>query len=127
MKKNLVRSFIEGIYDNHTGERYSTILSYFYPEVITNLLLYSLPIFVDAYFIGSLSTTAYATSGATNTLLHYFVKFAEAFSVVTVILTGQLNGSNDRHGAGRVLTTAFWVSCFVGITVGVLIKIASAG
>ena len=125
MKKNLIRSFIDGINDKNTGERYSTILRYFCPELITNLLLYSLPIFVDAYFIGSLSTTAYATVGVTNTLLHWFVKFAEAFSVATVILTGQLNGSNDRHGAGKVLTTAFWVSCFVGMSVGCLLYIGA--
>lgn len=125
MKRNLIQSFIAGINDIHTGERYSTILKYFYPELITNLLLYSLPIFVDAYFIGSLSTTAYATVGATNTLLHWFVKFAEAFSVATVILTGQLNGSNDRSGAGKVLTTAFWTSCFVGMLIGALLYIGA--
>ena len=125
MKKNLLRSFIDGVNDTQTGERYSTILSYFYPEFITNFLLYSLPIFVDAYFIGCISTTAYATVGVTGTLIHYFVKFAEAFSVATVILTGQLNGSDDRHGAGKVLTTAFWVSCSVGMSVGFLLYVGA--
>ena len=125
MKKNLIRSFIDGINDKNTGERYSTIFTYFYPELITNFLLYSLPLFVDAYFIGALSTTAYATVGVTNTLMHVFVKFAEAFSVATVILTGQLNGSDDRHGAGKALTTAFWVSCFVGMSVGFLLYTAA--
>ncbi|HML19024.1 MAG TPA: MATE family efflux transporter [Candidatus Dependentiae bacterium] len=121
MKKNLIRSFIDGINDIQTGERYSTILRYFGPEFITNLLLYSLPFFIDAYFIGRLSTAAYATVGVTNTLLHWFVKFAEAFSVATVILTGQLNGSDDREGAGKVLATSFWISCFVGIAISTLL------
>jgi putative MATE family efflux protein len=118
MKKNLMRSFIDGINDTQTGERYSTIINYFWPEFITNLLLYSLPFFIDAYFIGKLSTAAYATVGVTNTLLHWFIKFAEAFSVATVILTGQLNGSDDRDGAGNVLAISFWISCFMGIVVG---------
>ena len=125
MKRNLIQSFIDGVKDKNTGERYSTILSYFYPEFITNFLIYSLPIFVDAYFIGSISTTAYAAAGVTTTLIHYFVKFAEAFSVATVILTGQLNGSDDRHGAGKVLTTAFWVSCCVGMIVGFFLYVGA--
>lgn len=125
MKKNLVRSFIDGINDVEHGERYSKLFSYFYPEFITNLLINSLPLLVDAYFIGLISTTAYATVGVTASLIHLLLKSAEAFSVGTVILTGQLNGAHDRHGAGKALTTAFWVSCVVGLAVGFLLYIGA--
>lgn len=119
MKKNLVTSFIDGINDTVTGERYRTILNYFYPELITSFLLF-LPIWLDAYFIGYLhSTTAYATVCVTNTFLHWIIKAAEAFAVGTMILSGQLNGSGDKHGAGRTLASAFWVSCTVGMMLGV--------
>lgn len=121
MKKNLVRSFLDGINDVEHGERYSKLFSYFYPEFITNLLINSLPLLVDAYFIGLISTTAYATVGVTASLIHLLLKSAESFSVGTVILTGQLNGAQDKPGAGKALTTSFWVSCVVGLMVGILL------
>jgi putative MATE family efflux protein len=125
MKKNLFRSFLDGINDVQTGERYSKLFSYFYPEFITNLLINSLPLLIDAYFIGYISTTAYATLGVTATLINLLLKSAEAFSVGTVILTGQLNGAHDRPGAGKALTTGFWVSCIVGLAVGFLLYIGA--
>ena len=39
MKKNLIRSFFDGVQDTEYGERYSKLFSYFYPEFITNLLI----------------------------------------------------------------------------------------
>ena len=71
MKKNLVASYFAGLTDARNGESYTSILSYFFPEFITNLLLYSMPFWIDAVFIGSLSSVdAYATLGVTNTFIH---------------------------------------------------------
>lgn len=125
MKKNLVTSFIDGINDSQTGERYITLFKYFYPELITNFLLF-LPIWLDAYFIGYLqSTTAYATVCVTNAFLHWVIKAAEAFLVGTIILTGQLNGAGDKHGAGRSLASAFWISSLVGMFLGLLLYLGA--
>lgn len=116
MKKNLLQSYVSGITDTKHGESHGRIMRYFIPEFISALLLYSLPIWVDAYFIGQLaSTSAYATLGATNNLIHFMIKFAEAFSVATIILSGQFNGKGDYITAGQVLRDAFWVTIVMGL------------
>lgn len=126
MKKNLVQSFVDGVNDEQNGERYSTILRYFYPEFLTNLLLYSLPILIDAVFIAYLRTTSgYAVVGQTNTFLHWIIKAAEAFAVSTAIISGQMNGSGNKHGAGKALTSAFWTSCFIGLIIGLVLYAAA--
>lgn len=122
MKKNLVQSYIAGLVDSSHGERYGRIMRYFLPEFITSLLLYSMPIILDAYFIGGLKSTAlYSTLGATNTLVHWIVKVSEGLSVGTVLLVGQYNGKGDCVGVGNVIRDAFWSTLIIGSTIaGVL-------
>jgi len=122
MKKGFVNSFIAGLYDVRYGEHYQKIIQYFVPELVSAFLLYSLPFWVDAYFISCLhSTSSYATAGVTNTLLHLITKAAEAFSVGTLILTGQHNGAHDFRQAGRTLTNSFWISFIIGVFLSVFI------
>lgn len=114
-KKNLFKSYVSGIIDSQHGETHGRIMRYFIPEFISAFLLYTLPIFLDSYFVGQLaSTSAYATLGATNNLIHIMVKCAEAFSVATIILSGQFNGKGEYTTAGQVLRDAFWVTVFMG-------------
>ena len=116
MKRGLIESFMAGIFDVRYGERYSTIIYYFIPEYITALLLFSLPVWVDNYFVSCLrSTSIYATLGVTTTLIHLLIKSIEGLSVGTLILTGQFNGADDYPKAGKVLKNAFWISNIVGI------------
>jgi len=118
VKKGLFTSYVAGITDKVHGERYSTIFSYFLPEYISALLLYSLPFFLDAAFISHLrSTSTYATLGATNNLIHFIIKLAEGFSVGTVILCGQFNGKDEYKKVGSVLRDAFWVTFIVGLSI----------
>ena len=122
MKKGLLASYVAGITDLAHGESYSAILRYFYPELITALLLYSMPFWLDAYFISHLqSTQAYATLGITNNLLHLVVKVAEAFAVSTIVLSGRFNGLGDYKHAGRTLRDAFWVTCIIGAVIASLL------
>ena len=60
------------IKDHSYGESYLSILKYFYPECITALILYSLPYFVDSYFIGSL-------------------KFKNTFTIVIILSNPSVN------------------------------------
>ena len=97
------------------GEKVPRILRYFYPECITALLLYSLPLLLDAYFIGALkSTPSYAVLGASNNLLHLLTKIAEALSIGTLVLTGQYNGQAKFKRAGTVLEDSFWLTVIMG-------------
>lgn len=115
-KKNIIQSYIAGLSDTVHGEGYERIIRFFIPEFITSLLLYSMPIILDAYFIGSLkSTTLYSTLGATNNLMNLLIKTAEALSVGTLVLVGSCNGKNDHVGAAAVLRDAFWTTLAIGI------------
>jgi len=115
MKKSLFASYIDGILERNHGERYRTLLGYFFPEFITALFLYSLIYFLDAWFIAHLkSTSTYATLGTTNTMIHFLTKMAEGFSVATIVLSGNHNGRGNFKRAGKALSDAFWVTCIAG-------------
>jgi putative MATE family efflux protein len=116
MKKGLLTSYLDGIKDTQHGESYSTIIRYFIPEFISAFLLYSLPLFIDSYFISQLeSTSLYAALGAANNFLHLIIKIAESFMVGIVIIAGQYNGMHDYKNAGHAARDAFWTICLVGI------------
>jgi len=115
MKKTLIASYIDGIKDLSCGESYSAIYRYFYPEFITAFLLYTVPFWIEAYWIGQLkSTPTYSTMGATSQLIHFITKVAEALSVGTISLVGRCNGIEDFKHAGRVMRDAFWSTVIVG-------------
>lgn len=115
MKKNLLLSYVSGIVDKEHGQDFNSITHYFFPEFITAVILYSLPILIDARWIAQLhSTAAYATLGMTNTLLHSIIKVAEGLSVGTIIMTGQRNGLGQKKESGKVLVNAFWTTIFAG-------------
>ncbi len=54
MKKGLLASYVDGITEVGSGEGYLTILRYFFPEFISAFLMYSLPFWMDSYFIRTL-------------------------------------------------------------------------
>ena len=115
MKKNLLLSYVGGIKDRENGEGYYKIFQYFVPECITAIILYSIPILIDANWVAHLkSTSAYATLGITNTLLHSIIKIAEGVSIGTLVMTGQFNGIGKYKQAGIALVNSFWATIFAG-------------
>lgn len=124
MKQGIISSYIAGILDTKKGESFSTIIGYWVPEFITNVVLYSMPLLLDAWFISYLkSTTTYAALGTTNTFLHLIIKIAEAFSVGTVILIGVHNGAGEYEKAGKSLRDAFWTSLVLGFSLALFLFI----
>lgn len=122
MKNGLVKSFVMGIRDDAHGEKYGTILRYFYPECITTILLYSLPMVLNAYFVGCLkSTPAFAALGVTSALSHFLTKFADAFSVGTVVMVGKANGLGNLEDVGRTMRNAFWTTCTLGFVIALVL------
>src|SRR5204862_1343125 len=115
MKKTLNRYVNEVTYDPH-GESHASLMWYFMPEFVTNLIVYSMPLWLDAVFIGALkSTPAYATLGVTNNIIHLVIKVAEALAVSTIVLSGQHNGQKEFKRVGAVMKDAFWATCLIGI------------
>ena len=122
MKRNIIASYIHGVFKSESGDSWGTILSYFFPEFITALVLYSLLYLIDAHWIADLkSTTMYATVTTTNTMLHFLTKMAEGFSVGTVILVGNFNGLQEYKQVGKTLSDAFWVTVLSGSILAVTI------
>lgn len=122
MKKNLFYSYLSGIKNKTDGQEYSQITHYFIPEFITAVILYSIPLLVDARFIAHLhSTTAYATLGVTNTFLHFIIKIAEGLSVGTIVLSGRLNGSKEYKKVGQMLVSSFWTTILMGGCIALLL------
>ena len=118
MKKDLFINYFQTIQSTTRGQNYSKITRYFFPEFITAIALYSIPLLIDARFIAHLkSTTTYATLGVTNTLLHFIIKIAEGFSVGTIILAGQQNGIKNFRQTGNVLINAFWTTVIFGLLI----------
>jgi MATE family multidrug resistance protein len=117
MKKGVIKALDEKIAIEVPGESYTQIFRYLLPELISNLIIYSLPIFLDAHFIGSLrSTPSYSVLGMTNNLIHWVIKIAEGLSVGTIIMAGIYNGKADYEGVGRVLRDSFWTTILIGFT-----------
>jgi multidrug resistance protein, MATE family len=119
MTKNFITRYLHDIYTDEKGEKYSTLLHYFLPEFITNFLLYAMPFWLDAAFIGSLASVhTYATLGVTNSFLHLIIKVGEALSVGTIVISGQFNGQNSFENVGRTMRDAFWITTIIGILFG---------
>jgi MATE family multidrug resistance protein len=119
MVRSLVARYINDIYGSEKGEKYGTLLRYFLPEFIASFLLYAMPFWLDAAFIGSLeSVDTYATLGVTNSFLHLIIKVGEALSVGTIVLSGQFNGQSSFQNAGRTIRDAFWITTILGIAFG---------
>jgi len=127
MKKNLLTSYIAGIFDTEHGESYGKIIRLFTPEFVIAFLIYFLPLWIDAYFIGCLKSTAtYGALGMTNNLLHFIMKIAEGISVGTVILSGFFNGKQEYANVGRSLRDAFWISIVTGASFALFLYLGAA-
>lgn len=99
----------------HAGQSYKSILKYFLPEFVTALILYSLPYFIDCYFIAHLkSTEIYTISGVVNNVLNLFVKIAEGLSIGIVAIAGYHNGLKNHKEVGRSFIDALWVAILIG-------------
>jgi putative MATE family efflux protein len=118
MRKNVIISYLEGVFDTTAGDSYAKILRYFYPEFVSSLVLYSALYLLDARFIADLeSTPMYATLGLSNTFLHFIVKIAEASALSVTVLCGQFNGAGKYSEVGRAFVEAFWVVVVVGASI----------
>lgn len=124
MAKSLLRSYVDGIKNQSSGESYTGIFRYFLPEFVTALILHSILNLADACFIAQLqSTSLYATQGVTSTLIHFLTKMIEGISVGTIVLCGQYNGKRDLKEVGKAAISSFWVTFFIGFALTITLYI----
>ncbi|OGB84322.1 hypothetical protein A3F66_00870 [candidate division TM6 bacterium RIFCSPHIGHO2_12_FULL_32_22] len=116
MKKGTVANF-RSLF-NGRGENYTNLLGYFFPELVTALILHSAVFLIDASFIACLqSTSMFATLGVTKTLVHLITKFAEGLSIGASIICGQYNGAHEYKRVGDTVSETFWISIFLGFVI----------
>lgn len=122
MIRGYVARHVQGVFSMSAGSSYTTILRYFFPELISAFVLYSALNLVDALFVADLrSTTAMATLGAASSILHFVFKIAEAVAGSITVLCGQFNGAGLRDKVGQSFVDAFWVVIITGALIaGVL-------
>ncbi len=124
MNKNTCSSILKFLSFDGAGQSYGKILRYFWPEFVTALILYSLPYFIDCYFIAHLkSTEIYTISGVVNNVLNLFVKIAEGLSIGTVAIAGYYNGLQKYKDVGKSFVDALWVSVFIGGMISFMIYV----
>ena len=117
-KKRLLVSYFQGLLDVSHGESYWAILKYFFPELIINLVVYSLPFLIDSVFVAYLrSTSSYTTLTVTNTILHVLIKLGEGYSIGGLVLMGHYNGLKRYKDVGKTLTDLFWSIILLGVVV----------
>lgn len=113
--KKLIPSFIASLQDFSYGDNYRTIFGYWWPEVISALMLQSLLPVIDSLFVADLqSTSIYATLNVTNNFIHFMVKVAEGLAIGATVLSGQYNGIGNYRDVGKTVRDGFWMTVVVG-------------
>jgi len=98
-----------------SGESLWQILSYWFPEAISQIIFISLPPLLDSYIVASLGSTAtYGALGTANNFLHTLLKFAEAIPVAAIAIIGRHNGAKEYEKVGQDLGDTFWTVTFLG-------------
>jgi putative MATE family efflux protein len=99
-----------------SGDSVKNILSFWFPEVISQFVFIIFPLLVDSYIVASLKSTAmYGALGTANNFLHVLLKFAEAIPVASVAIIGRHNGAKQYNKCGEDLGDTFWTSTFFGV------------
>jgi len=98
------------------GESYGEILRYWWPEMVSSSILFSLPILIDSFIVSQLrSTSTYGTLGITKNFIHLLIKLSEALMIATLAIIGRFNGAKDYHNVGKTLGEAFWTTLLIGL------------
>ncbi len=99
----------------HKGDPIRAILSYWFPELISALILISLPPMIDSWIISRLgSTTIFGAVGMGTNFLHMLIKLAEAIPVAGIAMIGRHNGAKDYEQCGEGLADTFWTTFIIG-------------
>jgi putative MATE family efflux protein len=97
------------------GESVVDILKYWYPELITTMILQSLAPIVDSFFIAQLgSLTTYGAMGMAASFLHTLFKWSEVVPVAATAVIGRHNGAQEFEKCGNDLGDTFWTTFLLG-------------
>lgn len=98
------------------GESYRTILRYWFPELVTSTLIFTLPVLLDLYLISLLdSRSTLGALGNANDILFLITKLSEGIAVAAITVIGTYNGSKEYDKAGAALGDVFWTTIILGL------------
>ena len=108
------------------GESISEILYYWFPELITAMILITLPPIVDSYVVSNSQTlTSYGALALATNFLYTLTKFAEALPVASIAIIGRFNGAKDYEKCGEELGSAFWTTTLIGVIQFIIVLFAA--
>ena len=88
------------------GDRTKDIISYAIPELISSMVLITLPPLVDSYIVSnSQSITSFGALSMTINVLYLMTKLAEGIPIAAIAVMGRYNGA--KLFGGRFLWACF--------------------
>lgn len=113
IKRVPMKNFIKSL---NAGDSFKDIFGFWFPELISNAVLFCLPPLIDAYIVSNLnSNNLYGAMGLTITFLHFLIKLSETIPVAAMAVIGRYNGAKDYQECGHYFGATFWTTCFLGL------------
>ncbi len=110
------------------GDSYKNIVLYWLPEIISAIVLVTLPPTLDDWIVTRLgSLSIYGACSMGNNFLHLLLKMAEFVPVAAIAIIGRHNGAKEYEKCGENLGYAFWTAFILGLTLFILMFFGSMG
>jgi putative MATE family efflux protein len=110
------------------GESFDKILGYWFPELVSQIILITLPSIIDSWVVAQLGSIAvYGALGMGSNVLHALNKLGEAIPVAATAIIGRHNGAKEYEKCGEDLGDTFWITFFLGFAQFVFFYFCAAG
>lgn len=109
------------------GESVYDIIKYWLPELISSMILLTLPPLIDSYIVANSETlVSYGALAMAVNFLYTLTKFAESIPVAAMAVIGRYNGAKSYEDCGDSLGSTFWLTILLGGLQFVVILFAAA-
>ncbi|MBM3886324.1 MATE family efflux transporter [Candidatus Dependentiae bacterium] len=110
----------------YEGESCIDIIKYALPELISSMILLTLPPLIDSYIISNSQTmNSYGALAMAVNFLYTLTKFAESIPVAAMAVIGRYNGAKEYEKCGEALGSTFWLTILLGALQFVIIFISA--
>lgn len=104
------------------GDSVPDILKYWFPELISLMILVVLPPIVDSFIVSnSQNLMAYGAMATINNVLYLLIRMAESIPIASIAMIGRFNGAQEYEKCGEELGITFWTTSLIGIIQFILV------
>ncbi len=104
------------------GDSVKDILWYWFPELISIMIIVVLPPIIDSYLISNTQNLmSYGAVAIITNVLYVLIRTAESIPVASIAIVGRLNGAQQYRKCGEELGVAFWITFTLGLTQFIII------